>query len=899
MQNDSLDYNNPEFEVNDNINIEQNHGFEDVYDDAFDDMPILEMDQMGELDQQVVDFDYADNFEQEGNGPTYNQAVYNEPSYNEAVFEDSAVPLIGVDADSNTRRGFGLRSKILLLMFLLVASSLGASLFGTLNRVRTSHLENLHADRLLSAELTSHNIEGFFDQSIAQLLTFASTQVIQDSVVQRNLSYGEKYGDDYSLFLEEINTREAAWSNFEVDATLVNSMVTSDRNLNEASFELRDFASSYGGHSGLVITDQYGATVAASHQLSDYYHGDQEWWQTAWANGQGEVYISKLSSNENVQTQGFIVALPIISDEGNLLGVMRSMLSTTQLNMFISEPRFGETGHAFLLDSAGEVLFDPGTTFGHNATGIPLVSRQQLISNGRESLDLTDEAGDRSMFVSLNINSNAMVNEDRVEIMTTDGLRKYSSISDAMDYLRTQSLSNAINGLGWTVVMRQKFSEAAQVVGSANRLNIIIFVLTLLAALIISSIFANRLTKPLNHLVDIMRKVGSGDLSTLANVKTKDEIGVLADSVNDTVIKLRDVVRTERERDVAQEESEMLQHSISGFLDVITDVAQGDLTRRGQVSSDILGNVVDATNVMVEEVGYLLSNVKETATQVGNGAQNMILSSESIAESNQSRVHTANQLAEAIHSVSQSMQQMAGQVDTAAATALQTYSASQEGSLVVKDTLVGMQNIRQEVQTIAKRIKNLGDRSLEISEIVETIRHLASQTNLLALNAAIEAAGAGEAGGRFAIVADEVRKLAENSAQATERVSSLIQSVQEEVQDVVISVEDGIREVEGGYELATQAGQRLDDIGLQAQSSAGLAQKIAEIVREQVQRVGIVNSNLQMMSSSGTQSQQVVAEGKQIAEQLQSLSQELLESLSHFRLEDTQYTQSEVHQLVD
>ena len=88
-----------------------------------------------------------------------------------------------------------------------------------------------------------------------------------------------------------------------------------------------------------------------------------------------------------------------------------------------------------------------------------------------------------------------------------------------------------------------------------------------------------------------------------------------------------------------------------------------------------------------------------------------------------------------------------------------------KGEQAVRDSLDGMQRIRGEVQAISKKIKSLGDRSLEISEIVNTIEEIASQTNLLALNAAIEAAGAGEAGLRFAVVADEVRKLAERVGQ--------------------------------------------------------------------------------------------------------------------------------------
>ena len=195
-----------------------------------------------------------------------------------------------------------------------------------------------------------------------------------------------------------------------------------------------------------------------------------------------------------------------------------------------------------------------------------------------------------------------------------------------------------------------------------------------------------------------------------------------------------------------------------------------------------------------------------------------------------------------------------------------------------------MQGIRREVQSISKRIKSLGDRSLEISEIVDTISDISAQTNLLALNAAIEASGAGEAGSRFAIVAGEVRKLAEDSERATQRIAGLIKNVQAEVQEVIGSVEDGTREVETGYRVATQAGERLREIAEIVTQSAQLAQQISAATDQQVSGVEQVGSKVQSMAQISVRARETGQEGRQTAEKLQQLASNLTSNLERFRL---------------
>ena len=405
-----------------------------------------------------------------------------------------------------------------------------------------------------------------------------------------------------------------------------------------------------------------------------------------------------------------------------------------------------------------------------------------------------------------------------------------------------------------------------------------------LLAVMAGAVFARRITRPLGEIVRAAEQVGRGDLSHTLRVRSRDEIGQLARTFNDTVTRLRSQVTTETERDEEKRRREDLQKNIAGFLETVTQIAQGDLSRRGEVTPDVLGNVVDAVNLMVEEIATLLADVRHAALRVAGSANDMLGASDQMASGAEKQAREATTVSREVETMSRSVQLVASNAASAANAAGQTLDAATRGEGAVRDSLAGMQRIRSEVQVISKRIKSLGDRSLEISEIVDTIEEIASHTNLLALNAAIEAAGAGESGVRFAVVADEIRKLAERAAKATKDIAARIRAVQAETQEAVVAMEEGTREVEAGYKVTIRAEESLKSIAGISKTSAELAQEISASSQQQVRGADGVVRAMRSIADVAVHTEQAVLQTRRTVDDLVKLADELTRSLSRFKL---------------
>jgi methyl-accepting chemotaxis protein len=322
------------------------------------------------------------------------------------------------------------------------------------------------------------------------------------------------------------------------------------------------------------------------------------------------------------------------------------------------------------------------------------------------------------------------------------------------------------------------------------------------------------------------------------------------------------------------------------LIPVASRLSEGDLSIQIETQqNDEIGQLLSAMKNMIEKWKNVVADVKQTSDSVASAGQKLNVNAGQMSTLSTEQEQRSSQVATAAEEMSQTIMDIAQNVNNIAGAAQVTLTVARDGQDIVDRSVAEVKEIAKTVDTSSEFVRSLGDRSRHIGEIVDVIGDIADQTNLLALNAAIEAARAGEQGRGFAVVADEVRKLAERTANATSEISAMIKTIQEEVSKAVDSMENASGKVNIGVELSAHAGEALKNIVAKADELQLMVQQIASATEEMSTTSEEITKDIGQIATASRETSESSHHTTQAAEELSRLSVNLQKTVGEFRLE--------------
>jgi methyl-accepting chemotaxis protein len=395
--------------------------------------------------------------------------------------------------------------------------------------------------------------------------------------------------------------------------------------------------------------------------------------------------------------------------------------------------------------------------------------------------------------------------------------------------------------------------EAAGQARAFGLTNLAVVLLSLLVALVPAFAVSRFVTRRILSVVGVARAVATGDLTQRSDVRSHDELGDLAAGFNAMASRLEQtlseiVVSQSKLKSVAETVESRSRTVISRGDDqrgVLEDAYQAIETLNGGVQK--ITENVESLSASSEETSSSMLEMVASIEEVSRHTESLFASVEETASATREMVSSISEvdqnvgyLERFVTETSSSMVEMGASIAQVESNAARSYDlavavadAAQSGMAAVRETIDGMEQIRNSVLQSNEVITRLGERSAAIGRILNVIEDIAEQTNLLALNAAILAASAGEHGRGFSVVAAEIRDLSERTARSTKEIGTLIGAVQDEVGNALRAMSDGTRLVERGVGLSHEAGKELTKILDSAMNASEMGREIAGATREQ------------------------------------------------------------------
>lgn len=400
----------------------------------------------------------------------------------------------------------------------------------------------------------------------------------------------------------------------------------------------------------------------------------------------------------------------------------------------------------------------------------------------------------------------------------------------------------------WELLMQTMVSSGdknSEMINSDNNstyvLIIVATVLDVIVAIIIGVFIANKISNPLKACAERIKLLAKGDLkSSTPKLKEEDEIGELANSLEELVSILKNIIEDE--------------HYVLG------NMAEGDFNVYSRCEDSYVGDFFE----LLDSIRLIRGRLSETLKEIDVASEHVSVGSEQVASGAQELAQGATEQASAIEELNATIASIANQIKENAINAGQA-------SEIAKNSADEVEHSNMQMNEMIEAMNEITETSNKIAKIIKTIDDIAFQTNILALNAAVEAARAGEAGKGFAVVADEVRNLAGKSAEAAQNTTQLIES--------------SINAVANGTKIADMTAESLHAVVDATNNSTLLINQIAQASDEQAKSIEEATKGLEQISCVVQTNSATSEESAAASEELSAQASKMRDLISKFNLE--------------
>ncbi|NLZ46841.1 MAG: HAMP domain-containing protein [Clostridiales bacterium] len=516
--------------------------------------------------------------------------------------------------------------------------------------------------------------------------------------------------------------------------------------------------------------------------------------------------VTKIKKSDNFT--GYAILVPVVSADNTYSSVVSVSYDINGIIDIISNLSFGNTGKVYLFDKTGDVIAysDQSLIRSYNP-----IEKAKKDKNYQSAADFSEEV-----------------------IKNKNGFGEYKL--GKTKYLVGYSHTDDFDGI---VFLNCDKSEYVSLTNGRILIFIFICILLILFTIIVVVFYSRTITTPIVKTTQRLRALSQGNLSDPVDLSdTEDELGVLSNSLEETVASLRQYINL--------------------ITVALTNISEGNLSHRveGTFRGDFI-KIKSTFNSILESLSDTFASINIATEQVSSGAEMVSNNAQALSQASTQQASSIVQLSATITEVSNQTTQNA--------------ESAREAYKIVQSNTDAIAACNQDMEKMLEAMGEISVSSSEISKIIKVIDEISFQTNILALNAAVEAAREGSKG--FGVVADEVRRLASKSAEAAKQTAALI--------------ENSTDAIAKGSDIAQQTARALHKIVEDSTDTKKLVKDISDASGHQSDAIVQINTGVDQISSVVASNTSTAVRSASASEELSNQSLILKNMIARFKLSKT------------